>query len=370
LAWLAWATITVAMTGGAVAKARHALLIANQAYKPAVGRLENPLNDVRLIASALEQVGFSTTILTDATRTSILAAVDAYADRLQRAGKDAIGFFYFSGHGAANARDGRNYLIPVTANSLDDTVWYDSVPLDRITGTLTDRAANAAHFIVFDACRNVLRLRTRGGQKGFRPAREQTGLLIAFSTKPGDTATDEGEGAGPYAKALAAEIVRPGQHHLDLFQNVRERVYSATRNAQIPWDRNGLLQRVYLSDRDAISQDQQQSPTSQQRTRDKVPAPEGPKSAAPACTVIARNIPRRIELQVGQRFCDNAGLNEAVVLKIENRIVVFSDNGVRKSCRQGELCGFNWPSVVPMFRISARADAVKGIKPAGVMLPR
>lgn len=369
-ALVAWAAIATAAP--VAAKSRHALLIANQAYKPTVGRLENPANDVALIQSALERTGFLSThirVVRDADRGAILRAVLDYATALARAGDDAIGLFYYSGHGVANPQDKRNYLIPVNVARLDAYVWTEAVSLSKIVDTLSDRAPNAAHFVVFDACRNVLRLPVRG-TKGFVPVSEKRGMLIAFSTDPGATASDDGQRSGPYAEALAAEILRPGQSHLDLFQNVRERVWTKTR-AQVPWTRDGLLRRVYLSDRIVLpSAGKQAQPAGRQPARGNARAPQSLESAAPACTVIGRNIPRRIKLAVGQRFCDKSGRNEATVVKIANRLVIFNDNGVRKSCGQGELCGFNWPSVVPMFRITARADLVKGITPSGAMLPR
>ncbi len=149
-----------------------------------------------------------------------------------------------SGHGVANKRDKRNYLIPVGVKSLDRRVWFKAIALDDIVSKLSQLASNAAHFVVFDACRNLLNAPTRGG-KGFLPVDTRRGMLIAFSTDPGETATDEGSRSGPYAAALAAELTKPGQDHLDLFQNVKETVYQTTR-AQVPWTRDGMLQRIYL----------------------------------------------------------------------------------------------------------------------------
>jgi uncharacterized caspase-like protein len=40
------------------AEQRIALLIGNKDYKPSVGALVNPLNDVRLVSAALSNVGF------------------------------------------------------------------------------------------------------------------------------------------------------------------------------------------------------------------------------------------------------------------------------------------------------------------------
>ena len=231
----------------AVAAKRIALLIGNQDYARQVGALSNPVNDVNLIAASLRKIGFEdgdVRIVRNGTRRAILRAIDAHAEALKAAGPDAIGFLYYSGHGAANKRNRRNYLIPVGVKRLDGSVWYDAIPLDTIVSTLSDIAVNAAHFVVFDACRNLLNMPTKGA-KGFVPVSTRRGMLIAFSTDPGETASDEGKGSGPYAAALAAELVRPGIHHLDLFQNVKERVYRQT-SAQVPWTRDGMLQRVFL----------------------------------------------------------------------------------------------------------------------------
>ena len=231
----------------ATAQERHALLIGNEAYYQTVGRLKNPVNDVNLIAGSLIKAGFpkdNITIITDADRISMLTAVDTYVDRVSAAGKDAIGFFYYSGHGVANNRDRRNYLIPVGVKSLDRQVWFKAIALDDIVAKLSQLASNAAHFVVFDACRNLLNSPVRGG-KGFVPIAERRGMLIAFSTDPGETATDEGAHSGPYAEALAAELAKRGQHHLDLFQNVKERVHRKTK-VQVPWTRDGMLERIYL----------------------------------------------------------------------------------------------------------------------------
>lgn len=239
--------LTILIATPAMSQKRLALLIGNQDYAPAVGRLQNPTNDVALVAEALQKVGFqkdAIRIVHNADRVAMLDAVDRYVDDLSAAGGDAVGFFYYSGHGVANKRDKRNYLIPVGVNSLDRRVWFKAIALDDIVLKLSQLASNAAHFVVFDACRNLLNSPTRGG-KGFLPVDTRRGMLIAFSTDPGETASDEGARSGPYAAALATELTKPGQDHLDLFQNVKEKVYSTTR-VQVPWTRDGMLQRIYL----------------------------------------------------------------------------------------------------------------------------
>ncbi len=247
IATLIFIILSVLTVEPVTAQKRLALLIGNQDYAPRVGRLKNPKKDVQLIAIALQKAGFkkdAIQIVQNADRVALLDAVDRYVERLSAGGEDAVGFFYYSGHGAANKRDRRNYLIPVGVKDLDRQVWFKAIALDDIVSKLSQLASNAAHFVVFDACRNLLNASTRGG-KGFVPVDTRRGMLIAFSTDPGETASDEGIDSGPYAATLATELAKPGLDHLDLFQNVKEKVYRTTR-AQVPWTRDGMLQRIYL----------------------------------------------------------------------------------------------------------------------------
>jgi uncharacterized caspase-like protein len=241
-------------TCNASAQKRVALLIGNQSYGASIGPLKNPLNDTGLVAQSLKDSGFETTIVRDATRIDILRALDRFATRVGAAGAGAISFFYYSGHGVARPNDHVNFIIPVDVKDMsDDDVWYTAVPLDSILSALTTNAPDASHFVVFDACRSELHVASREKgieTKAFAPMVGRNGQFVAFSTSPNETASDTGDAGGPYAIALASELRRPGQDHLQLFQNVRERVYSATqtrRPPQRPWETGSLLQRIFFS---------------------------------------------------------------------------------------------------------------------------
>lgn len=225
---------------------RVALLIGNQGYAAEIGPLKNPHNDTILVGSALARLGFNIgSPLRDATREQILLAVHDFADRLRAAGPAAVGFLYYSGHGIAIG--GENLLVPANVRRASQREFEVSgVKLADIIATLNERAPHAAHFVVFDACRNNLG-GTRG-VRGFAPISERPGMLIAFSTSPGNTASDDGRDSGPYAAALAAEIVVPGRNHDDIFFEVRKRVAAATRQEQIPWTQDGMLRQVHFGD--------------------------------------------------------------------------------------------------------------------------
>jgi hypothetical protein len=74
------------------------------------------------------------------------------------------------------------------------------------------------------------------------------GVFIAFSTGPAETAPDIGcDAGGPYARAIASELVRSGQDSYSLFMNVKEIVFGNTDQRQHPWEINGFVHRIYLA---------------------------------------------------------------------------------------------------------------------------
>src|SRR5208337_3317982 len=96
-------------------------------------------NDIAAIKSALRKVGFAEQnimVISDASRIAMLQAFDAFAAKLKEAGPNAISFFYYSGHGAANDRRD-NYLIPVdVAEPTTSGFWYSSVNLKDLIDRL------------------------------------------------------------------------------------------------------------------------------------------------------------------------------------------------------------------------------------------
>jgi tetratricopeptide (TPR) repeat protein len=161
----------------------------------------------------------------------------------------AVGLFYYSGHGAADA--GTNYLIPVDVTTTETgELWGQSLRLTEITRKLKTEAGNATHFVVFDACRNTLKLTNVGSRamvqsKGFVPVAQVSGMLIAYATAEGELASDVGVGAGPYAKTLAEEIIKPGVEAVAMFRVVQRRVRMAIK--QEPYLGFNAMGDVYLA---------------------------------------------------------------------------------------------------------------------------
>ena len=168
-----------------------------------------------------------------------------------RAGRNALSFFYYPGHGVANPETQINYLIPVDViEAEDDKVWFESFQQNAIIDLLSKQAPNATHYVVFDACRNELNMagtaaKALGTDKGFVPVTDTAGLLIAYATAPRKTASDVGDDGGPYAKALSEELTKPGIEAVTMFRNVQLRVKQTI--GQDPWLSFPSLPAVYFA---------------------------------------------------------------------------------------------------------------------------
>jgi formylglycine-generating enzyme required for sulfatase activity/uncharacterized caspase-like protein len=233
--------------------ARLALLIGNNGYSQTVGPLKNPRNDIALVGAALKQLGFKVTALENADYRMMDTAIKRYVAEVRNAGRGAISFFYYSGHGVANPDTQINYLIPVDVSDPGDAnLWYQSFQQNEVIDRLSKQAPSATHYVVFDACRNELNLSSTaakaiGAEKGFVAVQQTAGLLIAYATAPNKTASDVGDGGGPYAKALAEELVKPGVEAVTMFRNVQIRVKDTI--GQDPWLSFPSLPSIYLAGR-------------------------------------------------------------------------------------------------------------------------
>ncbi len=246
-------------------------------YSSELGALANPHNDVALLERTLTGLGFEVTTVRDAAFAELHQAVNSHVRRVHNAGPGAVSFLFYSGHGAQEG--GRNYIIPIDVPSAATTkLWDRSLNLAEITRKLKSGAGNATHFVVFDACRNTLRLRQPGTRsliqpKGFMPIRHENGMLIAFSTAEGELASDVGEGAGPYASVLAEEIVKPGVEAVVMFRAVQRRVRAAI--GQEPYLGFSALGDVYFagpSKPDALAQQNGDRPLNGAHTAETPPA--------------------------------------------------------------------------------------------------
>lgn len=225
----------------AVAESRIALVIGNGGYEATGWQLANPASDARLISSALKQVGFDVDLVVDATEDEMEDAFARYGARLRAAGPEAVGLFYFAGHGVQS--QGYNYLLPVDANArTEQDVWAQAPRLGQALQYVRD-AGNGVNFVILDACRNnpLPSANRSAGSSGLAPVARARGLLISYSTEPGFTAADGAGNNSPYTEALAQVITQDGLIAEQVFKRVADSVNQATNGAQTPFYNSGLI---------------------------------------------------------------------------------------------------------------------------------
>lgn len=252
-AWLAWVPdMALAQSEGRGLRVerqppgpqRIALVIGNGAY--AEDPLRNPPADARLIAATLREVGFDVTEKIDLTQNQMKLAIVDFGERLDRAGDDAVGLFYYAGHGVQV--QGQNYLVPIDAQIRREAeVEVMGVDAHWVLRQM-EYAKNAINLVILDACRNVPRMTRsfRAPVSGLARMDAPQGTLIAYATRPGEIAADGSGANSPYSAALARGMRRAGQPLTDMFIDVRRSVIDATAGRQVPWEEGGLTANFYF----------------------------------------------------------------------------------------------------------------------------
>jgi uncharacterized protein YjbI with pentapeptide repeats len=202
---------------------RHALIIANGDYPSAGERLAGPVRDAEVLSQALKVLGFSVVVERDLDSEAIRLAVKSFSVTLDRAGSGSIGVLYYAGHGGADRRGIKNYLIPAGTPSVSaadySRIGYGVEDLIEQLRSVESRAAIA---VVIDACR----LQSENSPDQMLPPLEQEqGFILAYSTQRGSTAADAD---GDYAEILAKYLRQPGLTLEAAFDNLRYEF--ATRN--------------------------------------------------------------------------------------------------------------------------------------------
>lgn len=239
LPWLV-GLIVVFTAPPASAEKRVALIIGNGAYQN-VTPLKNPVNDAQLMERTLQGIGFDVISAYDTTQKDIRRAVKKFGERLKDAGSDAVGLFYYAGHGLQVG--GLNYLVPVDAEIADEgDVEIEAVNANAILSRMEHSGARL-NFVILDACRD------NPYSDGFRSTASRglarmdapTGSLVAYATGPGDVAADGTGRNSPYTAALARMMKKPGLSVERMFREVRNRVRDRTNDTQTPWESSSLV---------------------------------------------------------------------------------------------------------------------------------
>lgn len=225
----------------AINATRIALIIGNSDYRESP--LINPVNDANSIAQTLTELGFQCQLVTNAKLEEMVTAVKVHAESLAKL--NAVGLFYYAGHGAQLAW--RNYLVPVNASisSLED-LPRQTMELNAVLASIK-KANNPMNVIILDACRdNPFGTRVPLEQKGLSQFDAPTGSLLSYATAPGNTASDGAGVNGLFTEILLKEIRVPDAKLEDVFKRVRLQVRAKSNGQQIPWESTSLEQDFYF----------------------------------------------------------------------------------------------------------------------------
>jgi len=228
---------------------RVALVVGNSAYRN-VPELPNPANDAGAVAAALNRLGFSVTLIANASFEEMRRGLIALGR--EAAGAD-MAVMYFAGHGMEIS--GENWLIPIDAELKKD-IDAENEAISLRSVMLHVSNTTSLGLVVLDACRNnpfaakmhralALRAATAGGLGRIEPVGN---VLVAYAARDGTTALDGDGRNSPFTTALLHNIETPGIEVTFMFRNVRDDVMEATRNEQQPFVYGSLSRRaIYLA---------------------------------------------------------------------------------------------------------------------------
>jgi len=214
---------------------RRALVIGNTTYPDRP--LANPANDATDMAALLRRLGFDVTLLRDADKATMERAVEDFTRGVPRG---SAGLLFFAGNGFQVA--GVDLLAPIStyhsSNDVQDRTIAVSWILERM-----DKSGMDVKLLIIDTCRHnpFGDGRTQTPSQGLAIMHPSKGSFIAYSTSPGQLASDGTGRNSPYTAHLLREISVPGHTIQLLFQKVREGVYQETNGQQIPWESSSLI---------------------------------------------------------------------------------------------------------------------------------
>ncbi len=219
-----FAVLLLLSISSSAAEPRKALLIGNGAYRN-LTPLEQPVNDVRRLATSFARAGFLVQTLEDATSMRQDQEIRRFSQSLQP-GDAAL--LYYSGH--AVQLDGENYLIPVDFKA-DSDVNVAAYSVSRVNESDLGARRLSLSMLILDAGRQERSLSARFPDPGLALMETgKSGVVIAFAAGPRQLVRP----GGAFARSLEAAIAKPGLELPQVLEEVKRAVSAATMGEQIP----------------------------------------------------------------------------------------------------------------------------------------
>ncbi len=212
---------------------RYALVYGNSRYT-GMPSLANPVNDANDIAGLLEKLGFTVTLVTDASLGTMDSTLRSFAAEIGK--KDAaIALFFYAGHGAQF--EGVNYLLPVDADIQQaHELSSKALSMELVASTL-ERTGSDLNLVILDACRDNPFSSSRGSADRGLSAMVRGGneSMVVFATAPGAVAQDGTGRNSPFTTAFKEHLATPDLEIRQLVARVSRSVQEMTGARQIPW---------------------------------------------------------------------------------------------------------------------------------------
>lgn len=219
-----------------------AFVIGNNEYIEVRAKLANAVNDARAISSVFERLGYDIISGYDCNTEMVCNLLAEYDSKIN---KYDASIFYFAGHGFQI--NGENYLATTDCpieNANPYMCGRNSIRLTEITDIIK-RATTSVNIIIIDACRISV---GRGVSQHFTNVNAPEGTIIAFSTSPGEAASDNGiDGHSIYTGTLLKYIGRERLSVEELFKKVRRTIFNLTNGSQTSWEHTSLVGDFYFN---------------------------------------------------------------------------------------------------------------------------
>lgn len=232
-----WFVICGFFAFSSAAADRVALVIGNARYV-AVDRLDNPGNDARAVASALEEHGFQVSSALDLGREQMTRMLRDFREQADAA---EIALVYYAGHGIEV--QGENYLIPTDARLQDERdAPGEAIELGYVMDQIS--GARTLGMVVLDACRdnpfaNQMRAVGRGRSVGrglSEPPPSAAGTLVMYAAAAGAVTPDGDPGGNsPFTAAFLDALKGPPRDVRLMLGAVKDGVRSRVGEAADPY---------------------------------------------------------------------------------------------------------------------------------------
>jgi len=223
---------------GAAGHGKHALVIANSAYRH-LPALRTPRANAAAVASALENVHIEPVVAYDLSQGELIGTIQKFLGSI---GRDDFVLIYFSGYGYQ--ADELNYLLPITFDPADESsLGQRAISLRYLQSQLDQRGAGT-RMLILDASRPC-----PGAPDGLANMPPASKTLLAFSAAPNVSVADPPDGGvNSFTAALISAIAEPGSTPVRVLLRAQSDLERESGGKQFPFLMQAPVETFYFTE--------------------------------------------------------------------------------------------------------------------------